>query len=164
MMARRGPLCGPARTDLPPRTTVTRPFPQSAAAPPAAHDPEPRPAGTGTVLYVEDDPLGAQATAELLRVLGWRVEHAPHAEAALELLDSGRCAPDVVLADIAMPGEFDGMELAVHLRSTRPSLRVVLMTGYVSEVHRAAWNGFELLPKPCPPSLLAQTLARPARS
>jgi CheY-like chemotaxis protein len=93
-------------------------------------------------------------------VLGWRVQHAGNADVALELLETGRCAPDVVLADIAMPGEFDGMELAVHLRSTRPSLRVVLMTGYVSEVHRAAWDGFELLPKPCPTSLLAETLAR----
>jgi len=118
---------------------------------------------TGTVLYVEDDPLGAEATVEVLRTLGWRVMHADSADAALELLDAGCCEPDVVLADIALPGEIDGMALAVHLRSTRPSLRIVLMTGYVSEVHRAAGNGFELLPKPCAVSRLAEALAQPPR-
>jgi hypothetical protein len=40
-----------------------------------------------------------------------------------------------------------------------PDLRVVLMTGRTAEVHRAAWDGFELLPKPCPPGLLDRTLA-----
>jgi len=142
---------------------VTSPYRPPAAAPPTAPDADPDCATTGTVLYVEDDPLGAQATVEVLRSLGWRVQHAGSADAALEILEAGGCEPDVVLADIAMPGEFDGMELAVHLRTIRPSLRVVLMTGYVSEVHRAAWGGFELLPKPCPASVLAETLARPRR-
>lgn len=135
----------------------------SPPPPPAASAADPDCTASGTVLYVEDDPLGAQATVELLHLLGWNVQHAGNADAALEMLDAGRCDPDVVLADISMPGEFDGMELAVHLRTTRPSLRIVLMTGHVSEVHRAAWDGFELLPKPCPPSLLADTLTRPPR-
>jgi DNA-binding response OmpR family regulator len=113
----------------------------------------------GHVLLVEDDPEVAAATAALLRHFGWRVSQVSGAEDALDLIEAGTAAIDVVLADIAMPGAFDGMELAVHLRRMHPGLRVVLMTGRTAEVHRAAWDGFELLPKPCPPALLDRTLA-----
>jgi len=113
----------------------------------------------GCVLLVEDDPEGAAAMMPLIESFGWSVAHAASAEAALEMLEAGRLEPDVVLTDISMPGEYDGIELAIHLRDIRPTLRVVLITGYVSKVHRAAWQGFELLPKPCSPAMLAAALA-----
>lgn len=109
------------------------------------------------MLLVEDNEEVAAATGALIESFGWAVAHAPDAEKALEMLDDGAVAPDVVLADIAMPGEFDGAQLAVHLRGTRPELRVILMTGYVQQVHRAH-EGFELLPKPCAPADLAAAL------
>ncbi|HYF60654.1 MAG TPA: response regulator [Burkholderiaceae bacterium] len=111
----------------------------------------------GSVLLVEDDPLGAEAMSALLESLGWRVLHAIDAESALERLETDADV-DVVLTDIAMPGDFDGAELAVHLRTTRPGLRVVLVTGRVDKVHRAVGDGFELLPKPCSPAELAAAL------
>ncbi len=138
-----------------PMNDITPDFaPGSARQSDSADSPAP-----GRVLLVEDDLDGAAATAALIRSFGWTVAHSSSAEAALDLIEGGVQAFDVVLTDIAMPGEFDGVELAVHLRRMRPGLRVVLMTGYTAEVHRAAWDGFELLPKPCPPQLLARTLA-----
>jgi DNA-binding response OmpR family regulator len=115
----------------------------------------------GVVLVVEDNVDVAESTIAVLRAFGWTAEHAPDAEAALDMLDAGRIDPDVVLADIAMPGEFDGAQLAVHLRSTRPGLRIVLMTGRITEVHRATADGegFVLLPKPCAPSELLAALS-----
>ncbi|MEI7443671.1 MAG: response regulator [Burkholderiales bacterium] len=114
------------------------------------------------VLLVEDHAEVAAATGAVLRALGWTVEHAWDAESALDRIDRGD-PPDVVLADIAMPGAFDGAELAVHLRRTHPGLRVVLMTGYIAEVHKAAdEGGFTLLPKPCPPARMAAALEPPA--
>jgi two-component system, NtrC family, sensor kinase len=122
----------------------------SAAMPPS---PEAR-----RVLLVEDNDEVAAATGALLRAFGWSVEHAGDAETALEMIDGG-AVPDVVLADIAMPGAFDGAQLAVHLRRTHPRLRVVLMTGYVTEVHRASGeDGFLLLPKPCSTTALVAAL------
>lgn len=118
----------------------------------------PLPAAPRRVLLVEDNDEVAAATGAVLRSFGWDVEHAPDAESALERIDGGD-APDAVLADIAMPGAFDGAQLAVHLRRTRPALRVVLITGYIAEVHKASdEGGFTLLPKPCAPSLLAAAL------
>ncbi len=126
---------------------------------------DPAPWGTDTmpsearsVLLVEDNDEVAAATGAVLRSFGWAVERAGDAETALERIDSG-LVPDVVLADIAMPGAFDGAQLAVHLRRTHPRLRVVLMTGYISEVHRASVEGgFMLLPKPCSISALVAAL------
>ena len=69
-------------------------------------------AAARTVLLVEDIDEVAAATGELIRSFGWAVEHASDAEMALEMIDRG-IALDVVLADIAMPGAFDGAELAV---------------------------------------------------
>ena len=127
------------------------------------HDTAPRPADTTppearSVLLVEDNDEVAAATGAVLRSFGWAVERAGDAETALERIDSG-LVPDVVLADIAMPGAFDGAQLAVHLRRTHPRLRVVLMTGYITEVHRASVEGgFLLLPKPCSISALVAAL------
>ena len=128
---------------------MTRPPPSPSAADDAP----------GVVLLVEDDAEVAAATGAVLRSFGWTVAHARDAATALDLLDAGAVVPDAVLADISLPGEFDGAELAVHLRRTRPGLRVVLTTGYVRQVHRAsAGEGFDLLPKPCPPAQLAACL------
>jgi CheY-like chemotaxis protein len=127
------------------------------------HDTAPRPADTTppearSVLLVEDNEEVATATGAVLRSFGWAVERAGDAETALERIDSG-LVPDVVLADIAMPGAFDGAQLAVHLRRTHPRLRVVLMTGYITEVHRASVEGgFLLLPQPCSISALVAAL------
>lgn len=116
------------------------------------------PAEARSVLLVEDNDEVAAATGALLRSFGWSVEHAGDAETALEMIDAG-VVPDVVLADIAMPGAFDGAQLAVHLRRTHPMLRVVLMTGYITEVHRASdEGGFLLLPKPCSTTELVAAL------
>ena len=129
--------------------------PSASTCTPAA----PASAGAGSVLLVEDHQEAAAATRALLEQHGWRVEHAGDAEAALDMLESGGFDPDVVLSDIAMPGAFDGAELAVHLRSIRPGLRVVLMTGRVAEVHRARLGDFELLAKPCAAGDLLAALA-----
>jgi CheY-like chemotaxis protein len=129
----------------------------------AVHDPVSKPADTmpaeaRSVLLVEDNDEVAAATGAVLRSFGWAVERTGDAETALERIDAG-LVPDVVLADIAMPGAFDGAQLAVHLRRTHPRLRVVLMTGHIAEVHRASdEGGFLLLPKPCSISELVAAL------
>ena len=105
----------------------------------------------------------ADATGALLNSFGWAVVRAADAEIALQMLDSEEVAPDVVLADVAMSGEFDGAELAVHSRRTRPALRIVLMTGRITEVARAFGDGFRLPPTPCSPTELVAAPGAPDR-
>jgi signal transduction histidine kinase/ActR/RegA family two-component response regulator len=98
------------------------------------------------VLLVEDNDELSGVTAALLRALGAQVAQARDAQHALKLIDS-EPPFDVVLSDVVMPGDFDGVELARRLRRDRPDLPVVLISGFSTS---AAAADFKVLRKPCP--------------
>ena len=108
-----------------------------------------------TVLLVEDEESLGDVTAALLMAHGARVMRAGHADAALRLLDAG-AGVDIVLSDIVMPGELDGVGLARRLREQRPELPVVLITGYSHT--RVTEGEFTVLRKPCAPAVLLAAL------
>ena len=60
---------------------------------------------------------------------------------------------DVVLSDVVMP-RLSGPDMVLHLKKARPSIRVVLMTGYADEslFERAAERSDLLLRKPFRPN------------
>ena len=69
-----------------------------------------------------------------LHKLGYDVEHAASPRDAISFLQDAHHI-DVVLSDILMPGGMSGLDLARKLREMRPTLPVVLMTGF-SECQR----------------------------
>jgi CheY-like chemotaxis protein len=83
---------------------------------------------TARILVVDDDPLIAMSTVDMLEDLGHTVIRANSGKRALELLESEQ-AVDVLMTDHAMPG-MTGVELADIARRKWPSLRVLLATGY----------------------------------
>jgi signal transduction histidine kinase len=106
------------------------------------------------LLLVEDNPELGAVTAELLRSHGVSVQRADNAADALRLL-ALRPFVDVVLSDVVMPGEMDGLALARWIRREHPALPVVLVSGF----HTAASaSEFRVLSKPCPPQELLQAL------
>jgi signal transduction histidine kinase/ActR/RegA family two-component response regulator len=106
------------------------------------------------VLLVEDNAELAAVTAELLRSHGVSVQRADNAADALRLL-ALRPFFDVVLSDVVMPGDMDGLALARQIRREHPALPVVLVSGF----HTAASaSEFRVLSKPCPPQELLQAL------
>jgi len=123
--------------------------------------PDPAPSGLGRLacklLLVEDNADLASSTAALLESLGCSVRHVEGARAALQ--EVAHRMFDVVLSDIEMPGEMDGIELATILQRNDPPLPVVLITGYASRLDEAKALGFEVLPKPCPPTTLVSAIA-----
>lgn len=82
----------------------------------------------GTILLVEDELLIAAATAEALRDLGFKVEEAATAAAALAFAkgQAGNLAAAIV--DINLP-DGKGDELAKKLRALKPDLPIVIATG-----------------------------------
>ena len=135
-------------------TTVTLQLPAVAVPapvlPPVA---PPQPARLrGHVLLVEDNEQVADGIVALLRSAGLEVSRAVDADAGLALGLAG--AFDVVLSDIAMPGAMSGIDLALRLRQAKPSLPVLLMTGYSARIHEAAAAGLRVLSKPTEPSVL----------
>jgi signal transduction histidine kinase/ActR/RegA family two-component response regulator len=83
---------------------------------------------TARILLVDDDPLVAMSTADMLTDLGHAVTEANSGERALKWLDSG-LEVDLMVTDQAMPG-MSGIELAELVRKRRPGLPVLLATGY----------------------------------
>ncbi|MGR3803215.1 transporter substrate-binding domain-containing protein [Marinibacterium profundimaris] len=135
-----------------PRVTAEDTAPPTQAAPELARGNDER------ILLVEDQHDLREPMAELVRGLGYRVETAETADAAIERLDSG-ASFDLVLSDIVMPGTHSGLGLAEHLRSRHPDVAAVLMTGFADVgADEVAHLDLKVLRKPCPLPDLARAL------
>ncbi|HEU5295206.1 MAG TPA: response regulator [Burkholderiaceae bacterium] len=113
-----------------------------------------------TVLLVEDNDAVAQATREMLESMGCTVYRVNGGLPALRYLEDHAPSVDIVLSDIEMPGEIDGIALAGELQRLQSPLPVVLMTGYAVRLEQAVRQRLDVLPKPCLPAVLADALAK----
>jgi signal transduction histidine kinase len=100
---------------------------EDAPAPGPAADPAPL-----RVLMVEDDVLVATVVEPALQAEGHSVTLCATADEALVLLEAG-ASFDVVFTDVVMPGSMDGLGLAAWCARHRPTLPVVLATGYTAQ-------------------------------
>ncbi len=103
----------------------------SVVPPPPARQPNPKTVRGERILVVEDEDLVRSVVVEVLREAGYRVTQATDGVEALQLVETGREAFDVVLTDVAMP-KMGGIELARRLRGLRPDLPIVFTTGYTA--------------------------------
>ncbi|HSM97149.1 MAG TPA: ATP-binding protein [Rhizomicrobium sp.] len=102
--------------------------------------------GQGRILLVEDNPEVGEVSTMLLEHLGYRVERVDRPAAALDAL--GRKDDFVlVMSDIVMPGDCDGLTLARTVQERFPQVPVLLATGYSSAATRAGAE-FPILRKP----------------
>jgi CheY-like chemotaxis protein len=81
------------------------------------------------VLVVEDNRDVQEVTTSLLEQLGYRTVAVENAREALEALESQRSV-SLVLTDVVIPGEYDGLTLARRIRAHFPAIPIVLATGY----------------------------------
>ncbi|GJE74460.1 histidine kinase famiy protein [Methylorubrum suomiense] len=110
--------------------------------------PEPQ-GGSETVLVVDDRADVAELARAILRDYGYGTLLARHGREALEILDD-HPEIDLLFSDLIMPG-MDGLTLAREARRRRPSLRVLLATGYAeASLERTGLPRpeFEILNKP----------------
>jgi CheY-like chemotaxis protein len=97
---------------------------------------------------VDDEPIVAEALRRLLKAFNHQVEVAGDGESALELFGEGSF--DLVITDYRMPG-IDGLELAKLIRERAPQQPILMMTGHMEGLSRAASQTSvdAVLPKPC---------------
>jgi signal transduction histidine kinase/CheY-like chemotaxis protein len=128
-------------------TTAALLLPVATAAPeteiPA--DTEQKGHRSAVILFVDDDPLIAMSTTEMLEDLGHRVIGANSGLHALDILKSEQQI-DLMMTDHVMPG-MTGIELAAASRQVRPSLPILLATGY-AELPEGAQLDLPRLAKP----------------
>jgi PAS domain S-box-containing protein len=111
-------------------TSATLVLPVATSAPEAASEATSvhRVNRSAVILFVDDDPLIAMSTTEMLEDLGHRVIGVNSGLHALDILKSGQRI-DLMMTDHVMPG-MTGVELAQASRVVRPSLPILLATGY----------------------------------
>jgi CheY-like chemotaxis protein len=115
--------------------------------------PAPEPAVLGPlprlrVLVVDDEEPVLSVLADLLRAMGQDVVPALGGPAGLEAFQQGRY--DAVFSDLGMP-EVNGWDLALTVKSQRPGVAVVLVTGWGFQLESgvASAQGVDhILPKP----------------
>ena len=98
------------------------------------------------VLVVDDEKAVLRSTVRLLDVLGYATVSAESGSEALRMLASNQKI-DLVLADFAMP-EMSGGELAEAIRAMRPTLPVILITGYRDLAVLKELNDLRIILKP----------------
>ncbi|MGD0259483.1 MAG: PAS domain S-box protein [Verrucomicrobiota bacterium] len=123
------------------------------------------PAGTETILLVEDEHAVRMITRRVLESHGYKIYEATTAGEARDLWRSRAEEIALLLTDIVMPEGVTGRDLAEQLRASRPTLKVILMSGYSADVIgkdtsflQRSKTGF--LQKPCSTRALLETVRR----
>lgn len=117
--------------------------------------------GTENVVLVDDNDDVRETVAEALKSLGYRVTEAASGDAALNLLESRAGEFDVVVTDVIMPGQLDGLALGRIVRKRWPKLGVLLTTGFGGDADNGLDGGaaeFSVLTKPYRKEELARML------
>ena len=89
------------------------------------------PATVRTVLLIEDDPLLRSAVRSWMIKMGFEVLEADNSDTAIEMFEAHRQTIDVVMQDLVLPGELNGVELLQELLSRRADLPVIIASGAI---------------------------------
>ena len=92
--------------------------------------PEPVEGGTETILLVEDDETVREVVASMLQPSGYNVLVAASARDAVDKARNYSGRIDLLLTDVVLGSGMEGPQLATELRSSRPGMKVLFMSGY----------------------------------
>jgi DNA-binding response OmpR family regulator len=104
---------------------------------------------TSTVLLVEDEPIIRMGIGDYIRSQGYVVIEAGSGDRAMDIIRSGMPV-DVIVTDVQMPGEHDGIDLALWARRNDPHIRIIIVSGATSGIAAPEILGEEgrIVPKP----------------
>ena len=117
------------------------------------------PSGRETILAVEDEDNVRKLTVQILKGQGYSVLEASHAEEAMKVVrEQTGNGIHLLLTDVVMPG-MSGHELANHLISLLPKIKVLFMSGYTDNAivhHGVLEEGVNYIQKPFTVDALAR--------
>ena len=82
-----------------------------------------------TIVVVEDDPILRSDAVAMLDAAGLTVADFETADAAMAFLEEQAGKVAAVLADVQVPGKFDGFDLAVKISLSWPDVAVLMTSG-----------------------------------
>jgi two-component system, cell cycle sensor histidine kinase and response regulator CckA len=114
--------------------------------------------GTETILLAEDEDVVRKLSGRVLTMYGYQVLEAANGEAALRICERYEKPIHLLISDVIMPG-MNGCDLADQLRHLRPTMKMLLMSGYTNNaiIHQRIFDeGINFIQKPFAPNALAQ--------
>jgi CheY-like chemotaxis protein len=132
------------RTEATADTTPSQPPPSEAGR------------GSETILLVEDDEQVRVVAKGILRRAGYAVLEAPGPGEALLVAEQYGARINLLVTDVVLP-RMNGPQLVERIRSSRPDIKVLFMSGYTDEAiiqHGILDSGVAFLQKPITPESL----------
>jgi len=112
------------------------------------------------ILIVEDNAKVRKLSVQRVRDLGFATQEAESGDDAYRMLRDG-LRPDIVFSDLVMPGDLNGYDLASKIMAEFPQVKVLLTSGYASDVMTDAMANnlsYDILHKPYRQADLARRL------
>ncbi|MGM0418523.1 MAG: PAS domain S-box protein [Thermodesulfobacteriota bacterium] len=89
--------------------------------------------GSETILIAEDSNEVKEIACQILKQQGYTIFSAQSGEDALKLIKENSLKPDLLLADVIMPG-INGKELFQEIKKIIPSVKILYMSGYTDDL------------------------------
>lgn len=83
-----------------------------------------------SILVVEDEQLILGLVVEILEIYGYRVTPFLDADAAWGFISECKFSPRLLITDLRMPGQIDGVELVKRVKKSHPHTPIVVISGY----------------------------------
>jgi signal transduction histidine kinase len=122
---------------------------------------EDKPAGKGeVVLVIDDEPTIRMLISEVLEEQGFAVVEASDGPSGMRILQSA-ARIDLLITDVGLPNGMNGRQVADAARQTRPTLKVLFITGYAENAvvgNGHLDKGMQVIAKPFAIDVLAQKI------
>jgi two-component system, cell cycle sensor histidine kinase and response regulator CckA len=118
--------------------------------------------GTEHILVVEDEGLVRKALVRSLEACGYTVVGAADAQQAMGLCDEMEKPVDLILTDLVMP-HMRGDEFACKIKQRWPTVKIVLMSGYMNQADEQSCMVFpkmNYMQKPFKPQELQERIRK----
>jgi DNA-binding LacI/PurR family transcriptional regulator/signal transduction histidine kinase/DNA-binding NarL/FixJ family response regulator len=145
-------------------TTFTLYFPRAEEDVAVREQTSTKPGGQARILLVDDEPVQLRAGSRVLGHLGYQVDALRSGRQARDLfrnaVAAGRSPYDLVILDMILDEELDGLELFEEIRRLFPEQRAILASGHAptERVELALQKGLAWLAKPYTIEALAQAV------
>src|SRR5437868_5955974 len=110
-------------------------------------------------LAVDDEPSIRSHFRSLLEKEGFETLEAENAAEALRVVHRMAGSLDLIITDVRMPGDMDGLDLAHSVRLSFPEIPIILISAY-GEPHDGKASDFEFVHKPFRPEELSEVIRR----
>lgn len=120
--------------------------------------------GKGRILLVDDDPLLLRTCSRVLKPLGYELVTSDSGQQSLDELvrvaATGSCPYDLVVIDMVLNEELDGLQLFERIHDLFPGLKAIIASGHAASerVEQAVARGLAWLPKPYTADALARAV------